>query len=168
MAESPEEPRRLDQTGASEAARPRSGPRAEQDNPEAPKDEGATGQSKKPRSPYASLPMNLREEELKQTGVQKMLLGEVDRLQVEVGELKEVRARCETATVNYKVLQARFQQYTWLEVLYTLGIGIAFTIAGYLISVPKWEWRQTAWAVAAGIVLLVAIVAKHLGVKHED
>ena|SRR6266446_4653519 len=101
-------------------------------NPEAPKPGAATQEYQKPRSPYAKLPFDLDPAELAQTGAQKMLLGEAERLKTEVGELKEKEQQYHPADKALAVLRARFQKYTMLEILYTMGIAVGFAIVGWL------------------------------------
>ena len=139
-------------------------------NPEAPKPGATVQEYQKPRSPYAQLPFDLESAELSQTGAQKMLLGEAERLKAEVGELKEVEKNYYATDKALAVLRAKFQKYTMLEILYTMGIAVGFAIIGWLSSSSTTTWgpTQTVATIIAVILIITAIIAKAKGVKGED
>ena len=137
------------------------------ENPEAPKTDESASESKRSRSPYAQLPFDLTTDEMAQSGTQKMLLGEVERLSADESELKDCKKRLHQVEVSCAVLRSKFKQYTALEILYTMSVAAAFAVFGYLPSVSPWKNIHYV-ALAIGIALVgVAIVAKWRGVSHE-
>jgi hypothetical protein len=143
------------------------------ENPEEPKADGSAQDSKKARSPYSKLPFDLTPEELAQTGTQKMFLGEVDRLNIEVGNLKDFERKYHAVNAAFLVLESKFLRYTALEILYTMGIAASFAALGYLIRLPSWETRHRFGFWLSIVIVIVACWAKwhggrSMGAKEAD
>lgn len=93
--------------------------------------------SVKKNSSYRKLGRDLSEEDLTSPGTQKMLLGELDRLEEEVNGLKGFRSKFHEADKNNAVKDEQLKSTTSKEVLYAVVIGIGATLIG--LSPSLWS-----------------------------
>ena len=108
------------------------------------------------RKALSNLRRELSEDESDTPAVQRMLLDEVDRLEAEVGELRQFRDRFYSADKNAEVLRERLRASVARDG--SLAIGAA--ILGLAPSL--WSSQPVGWIVIAlGLALMVtAVVAR--------
>ena len=106
------------------------------------------------RKALSNLRRELSEDESDTPAVQRMLLDEVDRLEAEVGELRQFRDRFYSADKNAEVLRERLRASVARDG--SLAIGAA--ILGLAPSL--WSSQPIGWIVITlGLTLVVAAVA---------
>ena len=115
-----------------------------------------SAEHKKRRQALAKVGRTLSDDDLKSPGVQKMLLDNIDRLEMEVDELSGFRERFHTAHEDAAVLRERLY-LSWVRDG-SLASGAAILgLAQSLWSVPLAGWIVTG---IGGLLLVVAFVAK--------
>lgn len=121
----------------------------------------------KPERPYSNLPFNLKLEDLSQEGVQKMLLGEISRLDARVIELSDFESRFHENDKDCAVFKAKEQRDTMLEILYTVAIAVGAALLGWLPSSSS-AGGTIAIVVMALALFIFALLAKWKGGKNES
>jgi len=116
----------------------------------------------KARGSLSKLPFELEPEELAQPGVQKMLVGEISRLEAEVAEYKSYTERFHQSDKKCTELQARSKHEATLEILYTVSIAVGSGLVGWLPSSDSLR-GQIAVAIMATALFGFAILAKWKG-----
>lgn len=105
------------------------------------------------RKALSKLRRELSEDESDTPAVQRMLLDDIDRLETEVGELRQFRDRFHSADKDAEVLRERLRASVALDG--SLAIGAA--ILGLAPSL--WSSQPIGWIVIAlGLALVVAAV----------
>ena len=127
---------------------------------------GGQQEYSKPERPYSHLPFNLKPKDLCQEGVQKMLLGEISRLDSRVTELAEFESRFHERDKDCAVFRARQQRDTMLEILYTAAIAVGAALLGWL---PSSSSGSGAFAILVMALALFsfALLAKWKGGNNE-
>jgi len=120
----------------------------------------------KPQRPYSHLPFNLKPEELSQEGVQKMLLGEISRLDARVSDLSDFERQFHERDKDCAVFRSRQKRDTMLEILYTVAIAVGAALLGWLPLSSS--TGGTVAVITMAITLFVfALLAKWKGGKNE-
>jgi len=120
----------------------------------------------KPQRPYSHLPFNLKPEELAQEGVQKMLLGEISRLDARATELSDFERQFHERDKDCAVFQAKQKRATMLEILYTVAIAVGAALLGWLPSSSTTGGTVAVLAMAIALFGF-ALLAKWKGGKNE-
>ncbi len=104
-------------------------------NLEDPKEAGEEQQVfNKPIRPYSKIPFDLKPENLTEEGVQKMILGEISRLEAQVYDLSQYEKKFHQINLECAVLQAEKKKMKFLEILYTLAIAVGSALLGWVPS----------------------------------
>jgi len=120
----------------------------------------------KPQRPYTNLPFDLKPDELSQKGVQKMLLGEISRLDSRVTELSEFEEKYHERDRDCAVLMAKRQRDTMLEILYTVAIAVGAALVGWLPSSSSTGGTVAVLSMSLALFIF-ALLAKWKGGKNE-
>jgi len=123
--------------------------------------------SEKVRKSFSKLAVELDEEDLSSKGVQKLLLSEITRLEVENSELQKFRKDFhdrDKDCAKYKVL---LRKNTMLEILYSIAITGAAALLGVTFSVSE-IWLKITLSVIALSLFTFALLAKWRGAKDES
>lgn len=120
----------------------------------------------KPQRPYSNLPFNLKPEDLAQEGVQKMLLGEISRLDARVTELSDFERKFHDRDKDCAVFKAKQKRDTMLEILYTVAIAVGAALVGWLPSSSTTGGTIAVLAMAIALFAF-ALLAKWKGGKNE-
>lgn len=120
----------------------------------------------KVQRPYSNLPFNLKPEDLAQEGVQKMLLGEISRLDNRVSELTDFERRFHERDKDCAVFISKAQKATMLEILYTVSIAVGAALIGWLPSSTSTGGTIAVVAMAFALFLF-ALLAKWKGGQYE-
>lgn len=110
-------------------------------------------QSIVPRSPYSRIRREISEEDLASPAVQKILLGEVDKLQSQVCELELIESRFHVTDKKAAVLEEKLKAVNSHEVLYSLCLTIGSAVIG--ASSIIWNSGYGWIAIAIGSILVV-------------
>ncbi len=136
-------------------------------NAEEPKDAlGGQMEYHKARRPYSNLPFDLKPSDLSQEGVQKMILGEISRLDSQVVELSEFQGEFHKKDKECDVLKAQRKRNTMLEILYTVAIAVGAALLGWLPASDSTGGTISIIAMAAALFIF-ALLAKWMGEKNE-
>lgn len=106
-----------------------------------------------PSSPYSRIRREIAEEDLQSPAVQRILLGEVDRLQSQVSDLELTRDKYYLADKKTAVLEEKLKALTSHEVLYSVCLTIGSAIIG-LASVI-WSGGYGWVAISIGSILVI-------------
>jgi hypothetical protein len=126
--------------------------------PEVPEEAGrdvvtTTPQSIVPSSPYSRIRREISEEDLASPAVQRILLGEVDKLQSQVALLEITESNFHMVNIKSAVLEEKLKAVNSHEVLYSLSLSIGSVIIG--LSSMVWDKGYGWIAIAVGSVLVV-------------
>lgn len=117
--------------------------------------------SSKRSSAYRKLGRDLSEDELSNSGTQKMLLGDLDRLEVEVQELKEFREKFYDVDKSNAVKDEQLKSSTSKEVLYAVVISIGAVLIGLTPSLWSATNSNGQLILGCGLVLVLGgIISK--------
>lgn len=132
------------------------------------KDEGSQILQKKsqsvPNNPYSNLKREISEEDLKTPAVQRILLGEVDKLEnkfiVIEEELKEKQAELNSLRMSYHqidkekvVLEEKVKKSKSQEILYSFCLSAGSVIIGFAKAV--WDQGLGGIFLALGMFLII-------------
>lgn len=110
------------------------------------------------RKSFASLRRELNEEELLSPAVQRMLIDEIERLDIERDELYSFRTKFHESDKRAAILDERFKGKISIEIIHIACITVGAAALGYAPSI--WQTQPTAWMTAVfGVVLIVAALA---------
>lgn len=112
-----------------------------------------------PASPYSGIRREISEDDLQSPAVQRILLGEVDKLESRVGELESVVARFHISDKRAAVLEEKLKNSNAGEILYSFCLTVGSVIIGF--SSILWTHGYGPIAIFIGGALLVGgIVSK--------
>lgn len=118
----------------------------------------------KTRRTFSKLAVELETKDLTQAGVQKMILGEISRLEAEVVQMEEYEDAFHRVDKECAILKARHNRSIANEVLYSAGLSTGSAIMGLLPSVGETFLKVGFGALAIALIAL-AIIAKWQGSK---
>ncbi|MYC64844.1 MAG: hypothetical protein F4X12_00760 [Acidobacteriia bacterium] len=125
----------------------------------------SSSESPKARPAFAGTRRQLSEDELKSSGVQKLLLEEIYKLDQENSVLQNYRERFHEADKDVAVLQSERKKSAKLEALYSLSLASGSILIGR--ALPMFESGDSFGAYATGglgiLLLGAAILTKVLG-----
>lgn len=113
----------------------------------------------KTRRALSRLKRELSEEELGTTGVQKMLIAEVERLDEENGTLVDFRDKYYDLRADLAVATQKERQGQAAEVISSACIALGGAALGYVPAVWETQRLTAVLAIAIGVVLIIAAVA---------
>jgi len=131
--------------------------------PESPDQEPAGGgvtpviSAEKGRRSFAKLRRELSDDELSSPAVQRLLIDDIERLEREVAELKELRDRFQEADLRCAVLEERSKKSTAHDVMYGVCLTVGAAALGYAPAV--WAQQPSGWlSIVFGGILIVGAV----------
>jgi len=124
------------------------------------KEDGDDNKSKGKRRSYRGVRRELSEEELKSPVVQKTLLDEIDRLDIEIEEVKGFRDKYYDIDKKEAVLREKFTVHKGYEIASTSLVTGGGIILGFISSI--WDNQPTAgiFLVVGSLALIAGIVMK--------
>lgn len=134
-------------------------------------DEAATQPTKSPSSKpeelkkrptaYDKLRKELSEDELSQTGVQKLLLYQIDDYSERVRELEKFKRRAYKAEKRLAVANSKIQDTSWVSILEALCLAFGGVLLGFSRESNEekvtWDW---AFLAIGGLLIVAAIFAR--------
>lgn len=110
-----------------------------------------------------NLRRELSDEELQTPAVQKMLLDELELLEAERDEWKELGERFHERDADVRVLQERLKVAKGLDVVHAGALAMGSLLIGY--APAGWSQQPTGWlALVIGAALIgTALLAKKVG-----
>jgi hypothetical protein len=121
--------------------------------------ESAT-QSIVPSNPYSNIRREISESDLESPAVQRILLGEVDKLQTKVAELEIVKSSFHSMDKKSAILEEKLKSVNSHEVLYSLSLVVGSAVIGF--SSVIWETGYGWIALAIGGILVVGGVVSRV------
>jgi hypothetical protein len=105
-----------------------------------------------PTNPYSRIRREISEEDLQSPAVQRILLGEVDKLQSRVVVLEVIESKFHEKDKIAAVMEEKLKGVQGQEILY----GICLTMGSVVIGLSGMIWSNGyGWiAIAVGVVLL--------------
>ena len=120
-----------------------------------------TDYSKKSKPHFAKLRTELTDEDLASSGVQKMLLAEITRLESEVISTSNYQDKFYKADKESAILIEKQKTFVLVEVLYSTSLTLGAVLLGFSPSVKMNEVIQPWMIGGIGILLIIgAIVTK--------
>lgn len=113
-----------------------------------------------PSSPYSRIRREISEDDLATPAVQRILLGEVDRLQSQVCALELVESEFHKSDKKAAVLEERLKAVNSHEILYSLCLTIGSVVIG--LSSMIWDSGHGWIAIAIGGILVVGGVVSRV------
>jgi len=105
-----------------------------------------------PNSPYSRIRREISEEDIATPAVQRILLGEVDKLQSQVSSLELIESRYHITDKQAAVLEEKLRSVNSHEVLYSLCLTIGSAIIG--LSSAVWDSGHGWISIAIGSILV--------------
>lgn len=105
-----------------------------------------------PASPYAGIKRQISEDDLQSPAVQRILLGEVDKLETKITSLEEYVEKFHISDKKSAILEEKLKSVKADEVLYGLCLTIGSVIIG--LSSMIWTMGYGMIAIAVGTLLL--------------
>lgn len=120
----------------------------------------ASTQTGKARKALSTLKRELSDEDLSSAGVQKMLLGELDKLEDEKLELAGYREQYHQVTLQLAIANSKVKISVAADTIFGGMMTLGALIAGYAASV--WDKPPTGYLclVAGGAAIGIGILAK--------
>ena len=106
--------------------------------------EHGVGDLKSPKKPFSKLAVELTDEDLKSSGVQKLLLAEISRLEHHASKYDYYRDELATAKQKCAVLEEKYEKHALLEVLYSAGLGVGAVLIGLTPSINSSDFSPLA------------------------
>lgn len=115
--------------------------------------EGTAQQNTVPASPYAGIKRQISEDDLQSPAVQRILLGEVDKLESKVMSLEMYVERFHVSDKKAAILEEKLKSVKADEILYGMCLTIGSAVIG--LSSMVWSIGYGGIAIAVGSVLLI-------------
>ncbi|MDN5216624.1 hypothetical protein QQ020_31435 [Fulvivirgaceae bacterium BMA12] len=112
-----------------------------------------------PGKPYSKLRRELADEDLSNPAVQKLLISEIDKLEIRVSALELVETNYHRIDKEKAVLEEKLRTHNSLEVLYSFCLAIGSGLIG-LASLFKIEEKGWIFLVSGGILIIGGISSK--------
>lgn len=121
---------------------------------------GQIPQAKKSRRSFGQVRRELTEEELGASGVQKMLLDELDRLEGVEADLKSISVKYYEFSAELQVANEKLRTHKAFDILSTGAVAVGSLLAG-----ASFNWKDNGelfwWLIIiSGILMLIGIIAK--------
>lgn len=117
-------------------------------------------QSFVPNSPYSGIRREISEEDLSSPAVQRILLGEVDKLQSQVCELEAIESQFHLVDKKTAILEEKLKAVNSHEVLYSLTLTVGSIVIG--LSSMIWDKGYGWIAIAIGSILVIGGIASRI------
>lgn len=133
------------------------------ETPEIDKDSGTNKEEKQtsyiPGKPYSKLRRELSDDELSNPAVQKLLISEIDKLEIRVAELEICEKEFYEVDKAKAVLEEKMKTHSSQEILYSFCLSIGSAIMG-LSSLVK--LNETGWIflLVGGLLIIGGILSK--------
>ena len=115
------------------------------------------GQDTPKGKPFGNISRTLDTEDLKNPGVQKMLLNENDRLEIEAKENREFRDRFYEVSTNLAILEEKASGTLAVDTFFAICLSIGALLIGTGISREGEDW---VIGVSGGVLLVASIIIK--------
>lgn len=112
---------------------------------------------KSSRKAFSKLALELTDDELKSTGVQKMLLAEISRLESTVVKSESFRTKFYEADKDKAVLIEKEKTFIFSEILYSVSLTLGALLIGL---VPSMTSNKLVIGAIGSLFVVGAIVAK--------
>lgn len=112
---------------------------------------------KSSRKAFSKLALELTDDELKSTGVQKMLLAEISRLESTVAKSESFRTKFHEADKDKAVLIEKEKTFIFSEILYSVSLTLGALLIGL---VPSMISNKLEIGAIGSLFVVGAIVAK--------
>jgi hypothetical protein len=112
-----------------------------------------------PGKPYSKLRRELADEDLTNPAVQKLVISEIDRLEIRVSYLELIEINFHKTDKEKAVLEEKLKTRSSLEVLYGFCLSIGSGLLG-LASLFKIEEKGWIFLVSGGILIIGGILSK--------
>jgi hypothetical protein len=134
------------------------------ETPEIDKDTGQSEESKTsyiPGKPYSKLRRELTDDELSNPAVQKLLISEIDKLEIKIAQLEDIEKDFHSVDKEKAVLQEKIKTHNSLEILYSFCLSVGSAILG-LSSMFK--IAETGWIflLVGGLLIIGGILSKYI------
>ncbi|WP_430405943.1 hypothetical protein [Fluviicola sp.] len=112
-----------------------------------------------PGKPYSKLRRELSDEDLSNPAVQKLLLSEIDKLEVRVSELELIEGKFHQVDKEKAVLEEQIKAHNAMEVLYSFCLAIG---SGLLGLASLFDVKVTGWIflLSGGVLIIGGILSK--------
>jgi hypothetical protein len=135
------------------------------ETPEVDKDTGNNlenkAQSYIPGKPYSKLRRELSDDDLSNPAVQKLLISEIDKLEIQVSELEIIEKQFHEVDKSKAVLEEKIKSSNSLEILYSFCLSIGSAVLGLssLFKINEYGW---IFIVVGGILIIGGILSKYV------
>lgn len=133
--------------------------------PEVEKDTGSKNEEIKmdyiPGKPYSKLRRELSDEDLTNPAVQKLLINEIDKLELRICDLELTEKKFYEVDKEKAVLEEKIKTQNSLEILYSFCLSIGSGIMGLssLFKINEYGW---IFLVSGGILIIGGIFSKYI------
>lgn len=116
--------------------------------------------SRKTRQSFSRLRYELDQEDLSSAGVQKMLLSEIERLELEAEQLESFRKNYHSTHVEKVVLNEKLKTKVYVEILFAVGLTLGSAILGLIPSINSETVSDWVFVCIAAVLIIAAVAAK--------
>ena len=135
------------------------------EKPEVDKDTGISKDDSQgnyvPGKPYSKLRRELSDEDLVNPAVQKLLLSEIDKLEIKVFGLEELQKKFHDVDKAKAILEEKLKTHNSLELLYSFCLAIGSGILGLssLFKISEYGWIFLA---VGGLLIIGGLLSKYI------
>ena len=111
---------------------------------------------------FAKLATELTDDELSSSGVQKMLLAEIVRLETDISkiETEKFREKFHEADRERAILREREKTLIFSEILYSLSLTLGAVLIGLTPSIDSSDFLQFAVCIIGALLITGSVIAK--------
>lgn len=132
------------------------------ESPEIEKDNGIRGEEIQsnyvPGKPYSKLRRELSEEDLSNGAVQKLLLNEIDKLEMRICELEIIEKKFYEVDKLKAVQDEKLITHNSIEILYSSCLAIGSAILGLSSMLGEKAW---VFLIVGGVLIIGGLVSKY-------
>lgn len=112
-----------------------------------------------PGKPYSKLRRELSDEDLTNPAVQKLLLSEIDKLEIRVSELEVIENKFHQVDKEKAVLEEQVKTHNAMDVLYSFCLAIGSGLLG-LASLSEIKDKGWIFLLSGGVLIIGGILSK--------
>lgn len=112
----------------------------------------------KTRKSFSKIGIELSEDDLKNQGVQKLLLAEISNLEQEVFKLESFKDQFHEVDKSNEVLKEKQKTFLFAEILYSVGLTVGSLLIGLTPSMKSADGSDSYTTLGVGAILIIGSI----------
>jgi len=112
----------------------------------------------KTRKSFSKIGIELSEDDLKNPGVQKLLLAEISNLEQEVFKLESFKDQFHEVDKSREVLKEKQKTFLFAEILYSVSLTVGSLLIGLTPSLKSADGSNSYITLGVGVALIIGAV----------